>query len=201
MLQRLLVMTAIWLAKSSFGRVLQFQRVGSNAKVSIYPPQPIVRSMRCLVPILEVQEAVLPPDLRGRTVVGTGYNSGDNYNGYTYEFGKKGGNNYVVLDKTEVPDHQHLTDWGENNSGNRYGSYGSANQKGSGDTDWDNYQFRSGFMVDRYYTRANASSTSGSTTSSTSRYDDARTYAGSTGAHDNKMPFLVMNYIIYTGVY
>ena len=145
------------------------------------------------------------PNFNGRVAVGAGTSSsGGSYN---YEFGKTGGQNYVTLDKTEIPDHKHPIPWGENQSYTNKASppWGYYNQFGlwgnSGGMSKDGSRWYSGYMTDRYYVRSNATSTSGSTTTNTTKYSDIRTYSASTGAHDNKMPFSVVYYIIYAGVY
>ena len=145
------------------------------------------------------------PDFNGRVAVGTGtsYSGGS----YKYEFGKTGGQNYVTLDKTEIPDHKHLLPWGENEGFtnqanplwgyyNEFGVWGNAGGMAQDCSYW-----YSGYMGDRYSVRNNATSTSSSTTANTTKYSDMRIFAANTGAHENKMPFQVVNYIIYTGVY
>ncbi|MBS4772835.1 MAG: tail fiber protein [Proteobacteria bacterium] len=138
------------------------------------------------------------PNLKGRVPVGVGYVYGGT--SYTYTLGETGGQNFVQLTSDQIPDHKHIMAWGEaNGDGATWGTSGSGAQ-GSNKTDWDNYRYMTSYMYSRSgYRSAPSSSTSG--WGSAGSCDSYRTYGCSTSYHENRPPYLVLNYIIYTGVY
>ena len=140
------------------------------------------------------------PNLKGRVPVGTGYVYAGT--GYTYALAETGGENFVQLTSDQIPDHKHIVPWGEGHNDGRYypwSTWGSS-KSGSGDSDWDNKWFLSSYMYNRTGYRSYPSSKSSGWGSAGACSND-RTYTCTTSRHENRMPFLVMNYIIYTGVY
>ena len=140
------------------------------------------------------------PNLKGRVPVGVGYATQ-----YTYALAETGGANFVQLTSDQIPDHKHIVPWGEATSSfsasvaRPWGSYGS-NKSGAQKNDTDNVWHISSYMYGRTgYRNYPSSKTSGWGSAGTC--DSGQTYACSTSYHENRMPFLALNYIIYTGVY
>ena len=144
--------------------------------------------------------AFLLPNLKGRVAVGVGYAIQ-----YTYTLAEKGGANFVQLSSDQVPEHKHIMPWGENltdDASNRHpwGQTSDASYYGSGKTDGSNNRYYTSYPLFRSgYRSYPTSSTSSWGTASTC--SDTRTSSCTTSYHENRMPFLVLNYIIYTGVY
>ena len=137
------------------------------------------------------------PNFKGRVPVGVGYATQ-----YTYTLAEKGGENFVQLTSDQIPDHKHIMPWGEAHdaTANYPWGYWATSKPGSGDSDGDNKWYYSSYVVNRTGSRSYpTSSTSGWGTAGTCSND--RTYACSISYHENRMPYLVVNYIIYTGVY
>ena len=140
------------------------------------------------------------PNLKGRVPVGVGYSYAGT--GYTYALAETGGANFVQLTSDQIPDHKHLMPWGENDSSSSYypWSYSGSGKRGSAKSDNDNRWYYTSYMTSRSGYRSYPSSK----TSSWGSYgtcDNDRTNSCSTTYHENRMPFLALNYIIYTGVY
>ena len=138
------------------------------------------------------------PNLKGRVPVGVG-------KGYSYTFalGETGGAEFVQLSSDQIPDHQHIMPWGEgtvSSTRSPWGTYGSKSSAGSGDTDYDNYWYRTSYMYGRSAYRSYPTSKSGTWKASGS-CDNDRISTCMTTSHENRMPFLVVNFIIFTGVY
>ena len=137
------------------------------------------------------------PNLKGRVPVGVGYATQ-----YTYALAETGGANFVQLTSDQIPDHKHIVPWGEAHSNTSYYPWGTwgTSKYGSGDSDGDNKWYLSSYMYGRTGYRSYPSSkTSGWGSAGTC--DSGQTYSCSTTYHENRMPFLALNYIIYTGVY
>ncbi|MBS4773597.1 MAG: tail fiber protein [Proteobacteria bacterium] len=137
------------------------------------------------------------PNLKGRVPVGVGYATQ-----YTYKLAETGGQNFVQLSSDQIPDHKHIVPWGETHSNTSYYPWGTwgTGKYGSGDSDGDNKWYIASYMYGRSgYRSYPTSSTSGWGSSGSCSND--RTYSCSTTSHENRMPFLTLNYIIYTGVY
>ena len=140
------------------------------------------------------------PNLKGRVPVGGGYSYAGT--GYTYALAETGGANFVQLTSDQIPDHKHIVPWGEAHSNTSYYPWGTwgTSKYGSGDSDGDNKWYLSSYMYGRTGYRSYPSSkTSGWGSAGTC--DSGQTYSCSTTYHENRMPFLALNYIIYTGVY
>ena len=137
------------------------------------------------------------PNLKGRVPVGVGYATQ-----YTYALAETGGTNFVQLTSDQIPDHKHIVPWGETydeSGGYPWGRWGTS-KFGSGDSDTDNKWQISSYMYGRAgYRTYPSSKTSGWGSAGTC--DSGQAYACSTTYHENRMPFLALNYIIYTGVY
>ncbi|MBQ8662157.1 MAG: tail fiber protein [Alphaproteobacteria bacterium] len=143
------------------------------------------------------------PNFQGRVPVGVGYVYGGT--GYTYTLAETGGENFTTLSSDQIPDHKHIVPWGEASSSfsasvaRPWGNYGS-NKPGANKNDSDNTWLISSYMYSRTgYRSAPSSKTSGWGTAGTCT--SGQTYSCSTSAHENRMPFLTLYYIIYTGVY
>ncbi|MBE6458461.1 MAG: hypothetical protein E7010_01455, partial [Alphaproteobacteria bacterium] len=143
------------------------------------------------------------PNFKGRVPVGVGYATQ-----YTYTLAEKGGANFVELTSDQIPDHKHIMPWGEATNRTDYGyahwgvspNLGWDGYIGSNKTDYDNYWFLSSYMYGRIgYRSYPTSADSGWGTAGTC--SNERTSTCTTTPHENRMPYLAVNYIIYTGVY
>ena len=135
------------------------------------------------------------PNLKGRVAVGAGYATQ-----YTYTLAETGGTNFVQLSSDQIPDHKHLTPYSESHTGVPWGYYGSGKWGSHGGADTDNRWYYTSYMTSRSGYR-NYPSSKTSSWGSYGTCDSDRTYSCSTTYHENRMPFLALNYIIYTGVY
>lgn len=90
--------------------------------------------------------------------------------GHTYSIGEKGGASKVALTEAQMPAHDH--GYKDAYFSEHWGNEGPRNQMGSGDSDWDN----------NLYTINRTTAT-----------------AGGNQAHENRMPYYVVNYCIYRG--
>lgn len=140
------------------------------------------------------------PNLSGRVPVGVGYIFGGS--SYTYALAEKGGENFTTLSSDQIPDHKHITPFGEGHTEpGVWGRDSITQQAGSqGGMDWDNFWYLSSYMNGRSGYRSPPSSKTSSWGSSGS-CDNRRKSSCSTTAHENRMPYLGIYYIIYTGVY
>lgn len=112
------------------------------------------------------------PNFRGRVPVGIGYATSSTY---SYSMGSKGGEEKHTLTVNEMPSHRH---WHVNITPND-----------------ENKSSSQGYP-------ANNNHNSVRTTDRTAGYSGAHTnYQGGGAAHENRMPYLAVYYIIYTGVY
>lgn len=112
------------------------------------------------------------PNFKGRVPVGIGYATSSTY---AYSLGSKGGEEKHTLTVSEMPQHRHwhtnITPNDENKSSSQ-GYPANNNHRGVRTTD------REGGYSGAY-----------------------TNYQGSSSAHENRMPYLAVYYIIYTGVY
>ena len=138
------------------------------------------------------------PNLKGRVPVGVGSSYGGT--SYSYTLGETGGENFTTLSSDQIPDHKHLTPYSESHTSVPWGYYGSSKWGSHGGADNDNRWYLSSYMYSRTgYRSAPSSKTSG--WGSSGSCSSERTYSCSTSPHENRQPYLVLYYIIYTGVY
>ena len=138
------------------------------------------------------------PNFKGRVPVGVGQVYGGST--YTYTLAETGGENFVLLSSDQIPDHKHIIPWGESKTELKYypwGTWGSS-KTGSGKSDENNKWFFSSYMYSRSGYRIPPTKKGEYWTSSGS-CSAGQTYSCSTSRHENRMPFLVINYIIYVG--
>lgn len=107
----------------------------------------------------------------GRVLVGEGslYDSASGQT-ITYVTGDKGGQAKVALSVDEMPEHSH--GYKDAWYSERYGPLGGGNTQGSGDTDYDNNLYERSMTTES---------------------------EGDGQAHENRMPYYVINYCIYNG--
>ena len=138
------------------------------------------------------------PNFKGRVPVGVGQVYGGST--YTYTLAETGGENFVQLSSDQIPDHKHIMPWGEKYTSEYFAPWGSTTMgnRGSGEYDKDNKWYYSSYMVSRAsYRKAPTKKGEYWTTSASCASD--RTSSCATSYHENRMPFLVINYIIYVG--
>ena len=141
------------------------------------------------------------PNLIGRVPIGEGFYSSIGDYTFDYELGETGGGAFMSLTADNIPDHKHLIPWGENSTTSAYAPWGyiSGKFKGSGDTDTDNKRYYSGYHK-RGPLKAPPTSKDGIPETIQVCKDD-RTFECRGTPFDNRMPYLALNFIIFTGVY
>ncbi len=117
------------------------------------------------------------PDLRGRLALGFGQGSGLS----SYNLGAAGGQEIHALTANEVPAHSHALNARNNGQANGTNIPGSAVSMGSG------YAIEANNPVENIYSSAAPTIAMGAT---------AVGSAGGGQAHENRMPFLTINYCI-----
>lgn len=144
------------------------------------------------------------PDLGGRVPVGVGTSPEPSFQyRYTYALAERDGVNFIQLQDYHIPDHKHIVPWGENSTTSAYAPWGyiSGKFKGSGDTDGDNKRYFSSPIYNTYVNQIPPSKKEDGWKTSGTSCSFSRTNPCENSPFENRMPYLALNFIIFTGVY